>query len=1380
MIFNLKKEIQFATDHFKKQLEKNQEELASSKKNNPSNIEYLDGQVKNCKEILRSKCFVKAFKILSSGSREKILQYLENDFTKLPEDAQKYIFHRTTSLTADGKSIYDGSKVNVFSMYRDIEASYDGEYSIRNLFEAKYTPKYVDDLFPIFLRMREREYEFNPDKMFDDLISLSNITFKPEISPDTTLMYINKNTLGRLIRGYINKTYCNRYAGFDGDVTTNQLAEFYDKLENAVSKSPNLQNSGILNEPNNYAPFLTGKYAFDNFLELLKHPQIKKNIYAADRALILNGVLTSLEGMPEQERLSHIIEYVSDPLFVPTSEQSNFILNNMRRFNDKSLFLDFDKTMPLFEKLSFATIPLAHCFASSHALPRMEFSLELRQVEDKTFGIDRLNLPQNFQSVKVDRETIKQKLVDYYNNGLITDDVYSDVLKIAQRYNKNMTEEKLKQTISQNHNLKSIMEYLSALSQKPFRTEYESNYPPECLSPYSRGLYDFETLFPKTRLQSLPDLEVFKKMSLEQKQKFNVKVWNQFASLPIFSEDDNTKKALVEFIAVMGLFEDDANVEKRRQVAYKLATNIDQRFSVVWDKRILTKIQDAFYGKGNLPTELEGKEGLTEEDINEFLINKYFKPCKIRKFVIRDDVEIPEELQGYFGKLNTVSENDMAELKKLTGSFGKKMNNFLSPYAKDGDVYRLKKDAVIPPELVGILQKEISQKEYEEFLSLAQVPAALSVEPRISKIAAFLNPVREVYVDGIVPRDDLSNNEKESILNIILSSTHIDNRLNFASVHRMFDGCKQTYNQEFYEFLVKNFGMLLDYPERHGLVKDIQRTLGSAKTYYKARGNSEPNFWDLLTYLENATFNYGFGLDEFAQEVKNSGVRTQEAYEFYESLLPELKGRKKTTIPRHEKTYVYTDKNGKKYTILTKILRLDDPATMLVGESKFTNCCQVYRNAGEKCMKHAATSQNGGIFATYLIDENGIPEMLTQSWIWSLESKLCLDNVEATTLITGKHGDEKRLYQDIATFGIVEASKDLLKSSREGVEKYIAEQTAQVNMSPTLTQEEKEKKLSALEELRQRQTLKIVTVGEGCDDLNVAETFKRREEVELSQGPKGYQGYRDSGFYIDGDATTSGISVKAISKQHIIIKTPEEILPVDENYEDVAIFRDDRRISLKKGDKIPHSLLKHITEIEASAHKQQMVNYTENGKPILYTVEQLAQIYGCRASDLTILAGEDWYYVYSDNGRDIEVYDFAKTTPRIEDENKNQQEEMNLAFNTILLQSIEVKDGKLVGLKGIKADLREDTSYLLYLYQKHRGIIEQVGEDLRYKFNEDENKTPVSAKEQEKTMRDMRKIRESGNGQMYMHQVKFLPTEKTIQKAIDHSFAKFDERSVEC
>ena len=602
MIFNLKKEIQFATDHFKKQLEKNQEELASSKKNNPSNIEYLDGQVKNCKEILRSKCFVKAFKILSSGSREKILQYLENDFTKLPEDAQKYIFHRTTSLTADGKSIYDGSKVNVFSMYRDIEASYDGEYSIRNLFEAKYTPKYVDDLFPIFLRMREREYEFNPDKMFDDLISLSNITFKPEISPDTTLMYINKNTLGRLIRGYINKTYCNRYAGFDGDVTTNQLAEFYDKLENAVSKSPNLQNSGILNEPNNYAPFLTGKYAFDNFLELLKHPQIKKNIYAADRALILNGVLTSLEGMPEQERLSHIIEYVSDPLFVPTSEQSNFILNNMRRFNDKSLFLDFDKTMPLFEKLSFATIPLAHCFASSHALPRMEFSLELRQVEDKTFGIDRLNLPQNFQSVKVDRETIKQKLVDYYNNGLITDDVYSDVLKIAQRYNKNMTEEKLKQTISQNHNLKSIMEYLSALSQKPFRTEYESNYPPECLSPYSRGLYDFETLFPKTRLQSLPDLEVFKKMSLEQKQKFNVKVWNQFASLPIFSEDDNTKKALVEFIAVMGLFEDDANVEKRRQVAYKLATNIDQRFSVVWDKRILTKIQDAFYGKGNLPT----------------------------------------------------------------------------------------------------------------------------------------------------------------------------------------------------------------------------------------------------------------------------------------------------------------------------------------------------------------------------------------------------------------------------------------------------------------------------------------------------------------------------------------------------------------------------------------------------------------------------------------------------------------------------------------------------------------------------------------------------------------------------------------------------------
>lgn len=1400
---DIKKQIKILFRDLTRQINLAKELIKKEKSREHPDQQYINLQeehLKTLNNLVKNKEITKAFKILSSNNQYKISEYLEKEFSELPDDVQKIIFHNTTNLSVNGKSIYENTSVNVWDMYKDLPSELGGlpAVSMEKLFKNKFMPRAVPDLFPSYINAKGAQYAIWPNMLFDDLKKLAEITYVPEDKPDNEEMYISNNCFKRLIDNYFSKQKWTYDMAEEDPYTTGRLKFFYSKLEETVASSPNLQKCGLLQDISIYRSFLTGKYAYENYLELISHPEIKTQFFEGPDNTGVNTFLQMLEHFPEKERLNIISAYVTDPQYQPTRRANNLIVEYIKHhIKDKSLLVDFDTTMPIFEKLAYCEYPIAYCFSKGQI--QTYFFQALKQTEDDIVGLDRSRI--SLSKTKISEENLekfKTTILDYFTYGLIDSKTYEDVLAIGQKFNKNLTMEKLKETVGKNDNLKALLEHLSSCSRQAFRIiDQNSQYPADCVSPYSRTLYDLETIFPKTRLQSLPELEAFKKMSLDQKSKFNIKVWNQFASLPLFSKDDNTKKALVEFIAVMGLFEDDTNVEKRRQVAYRIATDIDQKFTLSEEPHFIEKLHRAFYGDGNLPTELKDKPGITLQDATDFIQNKYLKSCKIKRCFMREGVVIPQELQGYFGLTNGIGEKYLAELKKMTGSFGKKMGNFLSPYVKDGDVYKLKKDVVIPESIAEFIKEEIPVEQYEEILRLANLDGeqlfqmantsdtkslaqSITLAAKIHEIANFLNPIREVYVEGFMSRDDLSNSEKATIQNIILSSTLLDDRLNFASIHRMFDGCKQEFNEDFYELMVKNWGLVLDSDLRQSHVKDVQKSLQTAKRYYMARGNSNPTFLDVITYLDKAPFEFTFGLDEFAQEVKNSGVKTQETYDFYQALLPQMESRKKTTIPRHQKTYVYTDKNGKQYKIMTKILRLDDPSTMLVGESKFTNCCQVYQNAGQACMEHATTSQNGGIFATYLINDEGVPEMLTQSWIWTRESKLCFDNVEATSLITAKRGDERRLYQDIATYGIVEASKDLIETSRQSVEDYISEQVAQINRSSTMSEEQKQQQLRALEELRQRQTLKIVTVGEGCDDLNVAETFKQREKVELSQGPKGYTGYRDSGVNMETDTTDEGISLSGKSKQHIIIRTTDEILPVDENYEDVALYRDDRRINLKKGSNIPHSLLKHITEIEQSAHKSKMVNYTDKEGPVLIDVAKLAQIYDCRVEDLHILAGEDWYYVYSDNGKDIEIYDFARTEPRLEDEGKNQQQEMNLAFNTILDQSIVVKDGKLVSLKGIKADLREDTSYLLYLYQKHKGLIEQAGDDLRYKYEESDKKQVVSEQEQAETMKNMRQIRESGNESLYMHKVSFLATEKTIEKAIDRSLSKLDERSMEC
>ena len=91
-------------------------------------------------------------------------------------------------------------------------------------------------------------------------------------------------------------------------------------------------------------------------------------------------------------------------------------------------------------------------------------------------------------------------------------------------------------------------------------------------------------------------------------------------------------------------------------------------------------------------------------------------------------------------------------------------------------------------------------------------------------------------------------------------------------------------------------------------------------------------------------------------------------------------------------------------------------------------------------------------------------------------------------------------------------------------------------------------------------------------------------------------------------------------------------------------------------------------------------------------------------------------------------------------------------------------NGQITTIKPIKADLREDTSYLLYLAQMKRGIIEQIGDDVAYSYTDDSEKTTVSREQQQQILAKSREIRDNQNPNMVMHEVEFRPTAKEIEK----------------
>lgn len=716
------------------------------------------------------------------------------------------------------------------------------------------------------------------------------------------------------------------------------------------------------------------------------------------------------------------------------------------------------------------------------------------------------------------------------------DELRKDILKnLLMTTKKNITDEQINLIISsdESNNIISCIDYLIS--------KYSS-----LLDLYNSEDYQkLKNLFMKTRIKEFPTLDFYLNIPLELSKKFKLKVYRLFSNSNLFSDGET----LVNMIGVAGLFEEDLEVQKR----------INE----------ITKIffYQTVYG---ITESLKDKKDVVEKNVTLYELDENVWPY------------IPEELKPYI--FENITPNYYVFLKNMVGNFGRKINDFLSPYNPEGEI----KKGITSNEL--FMRYLITQEKFYHPFSKDK-STYFGVDPRVSleRIKEALNHFEE-YELTYGPSD----------------------------IKSMFKKCKPEFEKEFFDYFIRHQTDIQNSRNSFSKLPFIQEKFHEIIKYYKERGNNDPDFITMIELLRTVPYDVKFGDEDFAYEARNAGV-LNDTYTLYVELLDKVRKRYKRALPNYQNTYQVTARDGKTYIVETQILEGTKYLNMLIGESKYTDCCQKMDDLGIDCLKHASTSKSGGIFLISLVTEEGTFP-LSQSWIWINEQELVLDNIEQTLFLKIASSKKRELYEDIIAEAVKEAGKDLIKTSSKCLKEYIDQEMS----SSSITIE----KLSRLKEIALRQSIKVVSLGAGYSDIIVRDYFHKEAKRDLCL-PKDYKksGYTDA-------------------KTRYIVAGNEKYITVEPNpdFEEEPIYRIPRRINHNNINNVSTSVIKRVLDID----KNDSIN----------TLEQFYLEYELSKHD-KIIFGEDWYIIYHIEGNDIQIIKSNCGTPRLEDEQQEQQKEFN-------------------------------------------------------------------------------------------------------------------------
>ena len=277
--------------------------------------------------------------------------------------------------------------------------------------------------------------------------------------------------------------------------------------------------------------------------------------------------------------------------------------------------------------------------------------------------------------------------------------------------------------------------------------------------------------------------------------------------------------------------------------------------------------------------------------------------------------------------------------------------------------------------------------------------------------------------------------------------------------------------------------------------------------------------WSIYIY-SHVYENVGEDELEIAKLASNSGY-SQEDFEKVQEIFKAQKQRTQSSIPQIEKKDAKTG-----YTY--KVLRLDDPTAIFVGE--LTDCCQALGDAGESCMRHSVTSTNGRI----LVVQDGEGKILSQSWTWRNKNTICLDNIEAVQ----KDSQNKKIISSNLLSVIQEAAKDFVETDKVGMQKWREAQLSKLEQEKangSISEQEYNESKAKIEQVVQSQQLTKVTVGIGYTDVDL------------------------SGLKADNENKYPEESVAYISdsRKQLVLYEDQSIQHKDNNARTVAMYTDD-------------------------------------------------------------------------------------------------------------------------------------------------------------------------------------------------------------------------------
>ena len=403
-------------------------------------------------------------------------------------------------------------------------------------------------------------------------------------------------------------------------------------------------------------------------------------------------------------------------------------------------------------------------------------------------------------------------------------------------------------------------------------------------------------------------------------------------------------------------------------------------------------------------------------------------------------------------------------------------------------------------------------------------------------------------------------------------------------VHKIFDGLKLEYNQEFSEFLLNNIKDIVEDSSLLSRLNAIQRTIIEISKDPDYAGIEITPEIALRAASDNQYSNRKVGFEK-GEELAKKFAFDQDYFEVAQEVWEGARKRDASIIPRVQ---------GKDDEYSYEVLRLDDVTGIYAGN--ISNCCQKLGGIGETAMLHSMTEKSGRVF---IVRDNN-KRIIAQSWLWRNGDTICFDNVEIPD-----NADSQKNQDAIYTI-LKKVAKELCDKDSEVVDKLIADGKLD------------EKKGNLMK-------AKKVTVGKGYTDIdairyNEDETLEDDECKYPMEAGKKYKGIDDEPEELYVSDSRHQVVLYKVDGYEKANWQPTEPIHIDENIEKNCL-------------ELTTAELKMMREIEKEVEESSDID----------TVARLVEEYGVEPEELNAVLGTDWFMLYSEKEESIEVHKMYKS-----------------------------------------------------------------------------------------------------------------------------------------